>query len=79
MVLAMSLIVEKALSWLLQSGIYISDGSDPNNGAVYSHFAYRLAQEPRRLWRRYLIENPPFVYHVIKERMLTNVPSTWES
>lgn len=42
-------------------------------------WSYRLAQEPRRLWRRYLIENPPFVYHVIKERMLTSVPSTWES
>lgn len=42
-------------------------------------WSYRLAQEPRRLWRRYLIENPPFVYHVIKEHILTYVPSKWES
>lgn len=42
-------------------------------------WSYRLAQEPRRLWRRYLIEDSPFVYHVIKARMLTNVPSKWES
>jgi N-acetylglucosaminyldiphosphoundecaprenol N-acetyl-beta-D-mannosaminyltransferase len=32
-------------------------------------WAYRLAQEPRRLWHRYLIEDPPFVYHVIKQRL----------
>jgi N-acetylglucosaminyldiphosphoundecaprenol N-acetyl-beta-D-mannosaminyltransferase len=32
-------------------------------------WTYRLAQEPRRLWRRYLVEDPPFVYHVIKQRL----------
>ncbi len=30
---------------------------------------FRLAQEPRRLWRRYLVEDPPFVYHVISQRL----------
>jgi exopolysaccharide biosynthesis WecB/TagA/CpsF family protein len=28
---------------------------------------YRLAQEPRRLWRRYLVGNPTFVYRVVRE------------
>jgi N-acetylglucosaminyldiphosphoundecaprenol N-acetyl-beta-D-mannosaminyltransferase len=30
---------------------------------------YRLKQEPRRLWRRYLLDDPPFVYHVLKQRL----------
>ena len=29
---------------------------------------YRLVKEPRRLWRRYLIGNPLFVWHIIKEK-----------
>ncbi len=29
---------------------------------------FRLASEPRRLWRRYLINNPLFVLHVLLER-----------
>ncbi len=28
---------------------------------------YRLLQEPRRLWRRYLVLNPLFVYHFAKQ------------
>jgi N-acetylglucosaminyldiphosphoundecaprenol N-acetyl-beta-D-mannosaminyltransferase len=32
-------------------------------------WSYRLMQEPRRLWRRYLLEDPPFVLHVISERL----------
>jgi exopolysaccharide biosynthesis WecB/TagA/CpsF family protein len=28
---------------------------------------YRLWQEPRRLWRRYLIDDPPFLYHLARE------------
>jgi N-acetylglucosaminyldiphosphoundecaprenol N-acetyl-beta-D-mannosaminyltransferase len=32
-------------------------------------WSYRLIQEPRRLWRRYLLEDPPFVYHVIRQRL----------
>jgi N-acetylglucosaminyldiphosphoundecaprenol N-acetyl-beta-D-mannosaminyltransferase len=32
-------------------------------------WSYRLMQEPRRLWRRYLLEDPPFVLHVIRERL----------
>ena len=30
---------------------------------------YRLVQEPRRLWRRYLILNPLFVIHVLMQAM----------
>jgi N-acetylglucosaminyldiphosphoundecaprenol N-acetyl-beta-D-mannosaminyltransferase len=28
---------------------------------------FRLACEPRRLWRRYLIQNPRFVFHLARE------------
>ena len=31
---------------------------------------YRLVHEPRRLWRRYLIGNPCFLYLVLKQRFL---------
>lgn len=30
---------------------------------------YRLAQEPRRLWRRYLLGNPTFLWYVLKEKL----------
>ncbi|MEJ7817169.1 MAG: WecB/TagA/CpsF family glycosyltransferase [Thermoleophilaceae bacterium] len=29
---------------------------------------FRLAVEPRRMWRRYLLGNPAFLYRVLKER-----------
>jgi len=29
---------------------------------------YRLLSEPRRMWRRYLIGNPLFIYHIIREK-----------
>ena len=32
-------------------------------------WTFRLAQEPRRLWRRYLLEDPPFVYYVLRQRL----------
>lgn len=31
-------------------------------------WAHRLAKEPRRLWRRYLLGNPKFVYRAVKAR-----------
>ena len=31
-------------------------------------WAFRLAVEPRRLWRRYLRNNPAFVWYVLKRR-----------
>ena len=30
---------------------------------------YRLAMEPRRLWKRYLVTNSLFVYHALKQSM----------
>jgi N-acetylglucosaminyldiphosphoundecaprenol N-acetyl-beta-D-mannosaminyltransferase len=34
-------------------------------------WAYRLATEPRRLWKRYLVGNPVFVYGVVREEART--------
>jgi UDP-N-acetyl-D-mannosaminuronic acid transferase (WecB/TagA/CpsF family) len=31
-------------------------------------WAYRLAMEPKRLWRRYLVNNPRFVAKVVRRR-----------
>ena len=30
---------------------------------------YRLLSEPRRLWRRYLLEHPPFFYFILQEKL----------
>lgn len=30
---------------------------------------FRLASEPRRLWRRYLTNNPRFVWHVLLQEL----------
>jgi N-acetylglucosaminyldiphosphoundecaprenol N-acetyl-beta-D-mannosaminyltransferase len=30
---------------------------------------YRLLSEPKRLWRRYLIEDPPFFWFLLKQRL----------
>jgi N-acetylglucosaminyldiphosphoundecaprenol N-acetyl-beta-D-mannosaminyltransferase len=32
-------------------------------------WAYRLAQEPTRLWKRYLVGNAEFVWHILKARL----------
>jgi N-acetylglucosaminyldiphosphoundecaprenol N-acetyl-beta-D-mannosaminyltransferase len=32
-------------------------------------WSYRLAQEPRRLWRRYLLDDPPFIFHILRQRL----------
>jgi N-acetylglucosaminyldiphosphoundecaprenol N-acetyl-beta-D-mannosaminyltransferase len=32
------------------------------------HWLYRLIREPRRLWRRYLLNNPAFVWQILKRR-----------
>jgi len=36
---------------------------------------YRLAQDPRNLWKRYLTTNPWFVYRVLRERILSGEDS----
>lgn len=30
---------------------------------------YRLKQEPRRMWRRYILGNPLFIWHMIEEKI----------
>lgn len=37
-------------------------------------WTYRLMQEPRRLWKRYLIDDVPFVYHVVRQRFRQGGP-----
>ena len=31
---------------------------------------YRLKHEPRRLWRRYVLGNPLFIYHVLRHKLV---------
>lgn len=44
--------VAQAPRWMMRAGL---------------EWLYRLLQEPRRLWRRYLVLNPLFVGHVLAE------------
>jgi N-acetylglucosaminyldiphosphoundecaprenol N-acetyl-beta-D-mannosaminyltransferase len=37
--------------------------------AIGMEWFYRLVREPRRMWRRYLIGNAVFIYHVINEKI----------
>ncbi len=32
-------------------------------------WSFRLAQEPRRLWKRYLVTNTQFIYHLLKSTL----------
>jgi N-acetylglucosaminyldiphosphoundecaprenol N-acetyl-beta-D-mannosaminyltransferase len=41
-------------------------------GIIGFEWLFRFVQEPRRLWRRYLIGNPLFIYRIIKSRILKN-------
>lgn len=38
-------------------------------------WSFRLATEPRRLWKRYLVNNPSFIWQVSRAR-LRGVPFT---
>ena len=33
---------------------------------------YRLLKEPKRMWRRYVIGNPLFIYNVLKEKFIVS-------
>jgi exopolysaccharide biosynthesis WecB/TagA/CpsF family protein len=46
-------VVPRAPGWMNRLGI---------------EWVHRLAQEPGRLWRRYLLGNPAFLYRVVRER-----------
>ena len=39
-------------------------------GRMGLEWLFRLAQEPRRLWRRYLIGNPLFLFRIIRARIV---------
>lgn len=44
---------QRAPQWAQQSGL---------------EWLYRLVKEPRRMWRRYVLGNPLFVYNILKEK-----------
>lgn len=46
--------VQRAPKWMQTSGL---------------EWAYRLLSEPRRLWRRYLIEDPPFFWFLLLQKL----------
>lgn len=37
---------------------------------------YRLVNEPRRLWRRYIIGNPLFIWHVLRQKFFNKPKDT---
>jgi N-acetylglucosaminyldiphosphoundecaprenol N-acetyl-beta-D-mannosaminyltransferase len=45
-------LVPQAPRWMMGAGL---------------EWLFRLSQEPRRLWRRYLVYNPLFVFHLTLE------------
>lgn len=47
--------VRQAPRWMMRGGL---------------EWLYRLSREPRRLWRRYLLLNPLFVFHLAKEAVM---------
>ena len=48
--------VPRAPHWLADNGL---------------EWIFRLAVEPRRMWRRYLLGNPAFLSRVLRERNLS--------
>jgi len=45
-------VIKRAPVWMQRAGL---------------EWLFRLAAEPRRLWRRYLVTNSLFIYHVLRE------------
>ncbi len=48
--------VERAPAWMNAAGL---------------EWTYRLAKEPKRMWRRYIVGNPKFLYRVARSRSAT--------
>lgn len=46
-------LLDQAPSWMQDRGL---------------EWLYRLAKEPRRLWRRYILLNPRYTFHVLRQR-----------
>lgn len=36
---------------------------------LYLEWLYRLIKEPKRMWKRYLIDDIPFFYYILKQRL----------
>lgn len=53
--------MKRAPSWMRRSGL---------------EWIHRLASEPRRLWRRYLLGNPRFVVGIVRDRLRGASPRT---
>jgi exopolysaccharide biosynthesis WecB/TagA/CpsF family protein len=51
--------VPRAPSWMKRAGL---------------EWVYRLAQEPRRMWRRYLFGNPLFLWRVLRQLVFSRRP-----
>jgi UDP-N-acetyl-D-mannosaminuronic acid transferase (WecB/TagA/CpsF family) len=39
-------------------------------------WVYRLVNEPRRLWRRYIIGNPLLIWHVVRQKFFNKTKDT---
>ncbi|MGC1392281.1 MAG: WecB/TagA/CpsF family glycosyltransferase, partial [Bacteroidales bacterium] len=48
-----ALTVRRAPAWMIRHGL---------------EWLYRLIVEPRRMWRRYIVGNPKFIWFIIKEK-----------
>jgi N-acetylglucosaminyldiphosphoundecaprenol N-acetyl-beta-D-mannosaminyltransferase len=42
---------------------------------IGGEWAWRLLQEPRRMWRRYLVGNAVFLWRIVRERLAAPAPS----
>ncbi|WP_285164826.1 WecB/TagA/CpsF family glycosyltransferase [Shewanella goraebulensis] len=43
---------------------------------VGMEWVWRLAQEPKRMWKRYVVGNPVFLARVLKQKRSTNMPTS---
>jgi N-acetylglucosaminyldiphosphoundecaprenol N-acetyl-beta-D-mannosaminyltransferase len=50
-------LIKRAPVWMQRSGL---------------EWLYRLVQEPRRMWKRYLVTNSLFIYSVLREKLASN-------
>lgn len=51
--------------------------------ALGLEWIYRLAQEPKRLWRRYLLSDPPFIFYLLldfarRKVIMRRLPKGWD-
>ncbi|MCK9431345.1 MAG: WecB/TagA/CpsF family glycosyltransferase [Candidatus Omnitrophica bacterium] len=66
--------LEVGLCWVTGSGMFDNFSGFKSSaprwmGKVGLEWFYRLASEPRRLWKRYLIGNPFFIYRLMKYKI----------